>query len=76
MRLHWFLAPFIVLVCLSLSVPAVADDADVITMAETVAADEAAVTKGPPLPLHCIEGYGGGAITPVAYLVNPGAEGV
>ena len=82
MRLHRILALLIVLVCLSLSVPVVADDGvvgedvDVITMAETVAADEAAPTKGPPLPLHCIEGYGGGAITPVAYLVNPGGEGV
>lgn len=28
--------------------------------------------KGPPLPFHTIEGYGGGAITPMAYLVNPG----
>ncbi|HDZ21465.1 hypothetical protein LCGC14_0124820 [marine sediment metagenome] len=36
--------------------------------------DEPAV-KGPPLPLHCIEGYGGGAITPIAYVVNPGAKG-
>jgi hypothetical protein len=26
----------------------------------------------PPLPFHTIEGYGGGAITPMAYLVNPG----
>jgi hypothetical protein len=31
--------------------------------------------KGPPLPFHTIEGYGGGAITPMAYLVNPGAKG-
>jgi hypothetical protein len=31
--------------------------------------------KGPPLPFHTIEGYGGGAITPMAYLVNPGPEG-
>ena len=30
--------------------------------------------KGPPLPFHTIEGYGGGAITPFAYLVNPGKE--
>lgn len=28
--------------------------------------------KAPPLPFHTIEGYGGGAITPFAYLVNPG----
>jgi hypothetical protein len=31
--------------------------------------------KAPPLPFHTIEGYGGGAITPMAYLVNPGSEG-
>lgn len=31
-------------------------------------------TKGPPLPFHTIEGVGGGAITPMAYLVNPAAE--
>ena len=31
--------------------------------------------KGPPLPFHTIEGYGGGGITPMAYLVNPGQEG-
>jgi hypothetical protein len=30
--------------------------------------------KGPPLPFHCIEGYGGAAITPMAYLVNPGPK--
>ena len=26
------------------------------------------------MPFHTIEGYGGGAITPFAYLVNPGKE--
>jgi hypothetical protein len=31
--------------------------------------------KAPPLPLHTIEGVGGLVITPVAYLVNPGAKG-
>jgi len=31
----------------------------------------AAAQKGPPLPFHDIEGFGGGAITPIAYLVNP-----
>lgn len=31
--------------------------------------------KGPPLPFHTIEGYGGGAITPMAYLVNPPKKG-
>lgn len=30
--------------------------------------------EAPPLPFHTIEGYGGGAITPMAYLVNPGPE--
>jgi len=30
--------------------------------------------KGPPLPFHTIEGYGGGAITPIAYLVNGGGK--
>lgn len=35
----------------------------------------AAAAKGPPLPFHTIEGYGGGAITPMAYLVNPGPKG-
>jgi hypothetical protein len=30
--------------------------------------------KGPPLPFHTIEGYAGGAITPFAYLSNPGKE--
>jgi len=29
----------------------------------------------PPLPFHTIEGYGGGAIPPIAYLVNPAADG-
>ena len=30
--------------------------------------------KGPPLPFITIEGAGGGAITPMAYLVNPAGE--
>jgi len=30
--------------------------------------------KGPPLPFITIEGQGGGAITPMAYLVNPAKE--
>jgi hypothetical protein len=34
----------------------------------------AAPEKGPPLPFLTIEGVGGGAITPMAYLVNPGDE--
>jgi len=35
----------------------------------------APATKGPPLPLHTIEGTGGAPITQMAYLVNPGPEG-
>ena len=31
--------------------------------------------KALPLPFHTIEGYGGGAITPMAYVVNPGPPG-
>ena len=31
--------------------------------------------EAPPLPFHTIEGYGGGAITPIAYLVNPASDG-
>ena len=38
-------------------------------------AQEAQEEKGPPLPFITIEGQGGGAITPMAYLVNPAAEG-
>jgi hypothetical protein len=38
------------------------------------AAAAAAVDEPPPLPFHSIEGVGGGAITPMAYLVNPGDE--
>ena len=41
--------------------------------AATQAAETAPWSKGPPLPFHTIEGYGGGAITPIAYLVNPPA---
>jgi len=33
------------------------------------------VGDGPPLPLHTIEGVGGGLIVPEAYLVNPGPPG-
>lgn len=31
-------------------------------------------SDGPPLPVHTIEGGGGGAISPIGYLVNPGQE--
>ncbi len=40
----------------------------------TAPAPAPAPEKGPPLPFHTIEGYGGGAITPMAYLVNPGPD--
>lgn len=40
--------------------------------ARAVAQDE---QKGPPLPFITIEGVGGGAITPMAYLTNPAPEG-
>jgi hypothetical protein len=33
-----------------------------------------AAPEPPPLPFHSIEGYGGGAITPMAYLVNPSTD--
>jgi hypothetical protein len=53
------------------------------TAANTAASEAAAAPaapaeddKAPPLPFHCIEGYGGGAITPMAYLVNPGKDQV
>jgi hypothetical protein len=38
------------------------------------AAPEAPPEKAPPLPFITIEGVGGGAITPMAYLVNPGDD--
>ena len=34
------------------------------------AKDPAADPKSVPLPFHCIEGYSGGAITPMAYMCN------
>ena len=49
-------------------------------LASTAAAQDAAdgpaaPEKGPPLPFITLEGVGGGAITPMAYLVNPAPEG-
>lgn len=41
---------------------------------DTAAVPQAAPEKAPPLPIHTIEGVGGGGITPMAYLVNPGDE--
>ena len=40
-----------------------------------VEATAPATTKPAPIPIHTIEGYGGGIITPMAYLINPGPEG-
>ena len=50
----------------------VASFSDTTTGAQSAPAADPAPEKGPPLPFHTIEGYGGGAITPMAYLVNPG----
>jgi len=41
----------------------------------SLAAVEEQPAEGPPLPLHTIEGIGGLALTPTAYLVNPGPPG-
>lgn len=45
-----------------------------LTEADAAAAAAPAEEKGAPLPFHTIEGYGGGAFTPMAYLVNPGGK--
>jgi len=45
-----------------------------VLLATAAVADEAQ-GDGPPLPVHTIEGGGGAAITPIAYLVNPGPAG-
>jgi len=50
-------------------------DATVAVDASTEHVAPAAPVKGPPLPFHCIEGYSGGAITPMAYFANAGADG-
>jgi hypothetical protein len=47
--------------------PAAAAPAD---PAKEAGAPPAKDCKGAPLPFHCIEGYSGGAITPMAYLCN------
>jgi hypothetical protein len=43
--------------------------------ADTAATSPAAPKKGAPLPFLTLEGYGGGAFTPVAYLVDPPLTG-
>ncbi|MCE5269577.1 MAG: DUF3034 family protein [Planctomycetaceae bacterium] len=45
-----------------------------IITASIARAEEPVDDKKPPLPFHTIEGVGGGAITPMAYLVNPAGE--
>ncbi len=55
--------------------PAVGDANPTLNAAVDKAAKQETFTKGPPLPFQTIEGYGGGAITPMAYLVNPGPKG-
>ncbi len=42
---------------------------------EKVAKVQEPAKKGPPLPLHTIEGAGGTLTVPVAYLINPGPDG-
>ena len=57
------------------SQPAVQSAASATGEKEVAKADAAPATKGPPLPFHTIEGVGGGAITPMAYLVDPPKKG-
>jgi hypothetical protein len=54
--------------------PAPTPEQDAVFAAPAAEPAPPANEKGPPLPFHTIEGYGGGAITPFAYLVNPGKE--
>jgi hypothetical protein len=56
------------------AVPAAPAAASVAIPAAAPAADPPPDEKGPPLPFIDIEGVGGGAITPMAYLVNPGDD--
>ncbi len=70
---------FVTIVRLAAAVAAISWTACAIAQ-EVEATDQTAAAspddeKGPPLPFHTIEGVGGGAITPMAYLVNPAAEG-
>ena len=65
------------IVSLLLLVPAAARAELEAEAAAAAPADDAAPPpdeKGPPLPFHTFEGYGGGGITPLAYLINPGKE--
>ena len=51
-----------------------ADDAAAQATEAAAPAPAAQPEKGPPLPFITIEGAGGGAFTPMAYLVNPAGE--
>jgi hypothetical protein len=62
-------------VALAFVARAVAEEAGEPAPAAQQATPPPADDKAPPLPFHTIEGYGGGGITPFAYLVNPGEEG-
>jgi len=53
----------------------VASFSDTAATTDPAPAPAPAPEKGPPLPFITIEGQGGGAITPMAYLVNPAPEG-
>lgn len=63
MRRVWFLG-LIAVLCMQVAL--VADDG---------AADAAPAAKGPPLPLHTIDGTSGVFVVPIALLVNPAPEG-
>ncbi|MDY6914667.1 MAG: DUF3034 family protein [Planctomycetota bacterium] len=52
-----------------------AAEAEADNAAATVPDNTTPAGDGPPLPLHTIEGVGGGLIVPMAYLVNPGPAG-
>ncbi len=55
--------------------PAVISQASDNAVATTETAAAKAPAKAAPIPFLSIEGYSGGAITPMAYLCNPGAPG-
>jgi hypothetical protein len=81
---EWKCCVMIVIALLAISSVAMAAEYASYAEADDTAAQSNAATaseappakpeKAPPLPFHTIEGYGGGAITPMAYLVNPGDE--
>ena len=52
-----------------------ANDTSVVLATSSSTTPTAPAAKGPPLPFHCIEGYSGAPITPMAYMANAGADG-